>query len=164
MFPSLLQATQMVGKRCSCHRILIRRSSTLIALLQIVASANAVAMDPPISPSSDRTQSKDPQIVCRKDPGLLAGPAVPTKEVARQIYVTIASALYPNSWRKYRTIFVLDEGTKWGVGQRPDSTGVTMRKNEQGEVIESVTTVEGGGSLEMDIDKCNASVSMSFSR
>jgi hypothetical protein len=102
--------------------------------------------------------------ICSKEPGFIAGPVVPTERAAKEIYIAIARSLFPRTWRKYPIIFVLDEGETWGVGQRnvhiPDKTF----KDKNGMEMERVTIQHGGGALEMEISKCDASVKLSFSR
>lgn len=100
---------------------------------------------------------------CAKEEGFALGPAVPTRNVAKQIYIAIAKGLYPRTWRKYPMIFVRDDGDKWGVGQR-QSDKTTYFRGKTGTKMENVQVTGGGGALEMTIDKCNAGVSMSFSR
>lgn len=87
-------------------------------------------------------------------------PVVATERVAREIYVSIARGLYPHSWRKYRQIVVLDEGDNWSVGQTNSPHFRTGKSSNADEVSVSM----GGGALEMEISKCNAAVSISFSR
>lgn len=123
------------------------RQATAIAALLLLSVARASAED-----------------VCPKKDGLLPGPAVPTAAVAKQIYIAVAKGLYPETWRKYPKIFVTDEGTHWGVGQAPPVPPVKTSRNAKGETIETVLVVTGGGALQMEIDKCDGAVAMSFSR
>jgi len=103
-------------------------------------------------------------IVCPKKDGLIPGPAVPTSKIAKQIYIAIAKGLYPKTWHKYPRIFVIDEGARWGVGQEPPVPPVKAFKNAEGETMETVNVVMGGGALEMEIAKCDGAVEMHFSR
>jgi hypothetical protein len=101
---------------------------------------------------------------CPKKDGLISGPVVSTKQVAKQIYIAIAKDLYPKTWRKYREIFVIDEGERWGVGQRAPVLSPKTWKNARGQTMETVHISVGGGALEMEIAKCDGAVEMHFSR
>lgn len=106
-------------------------SFSVLVFLSFMHSALAAAEQPSV-------------VTCQKEDGYLAGPVVPTKVVARQIYIAIASARYPKSWRKFPSIFVLDGGSVWRVGQEGGSRSSSYT-DAKGLVIETVRTVEGGG-------------------
>jgi hypothetical protein len=101
---------------------------------------------------------------CLKKDGMIPGPVVPNKEIAKQIYIAIAKGLYPKTWRRYPRIFVIDDGASWGVGQDTPPPPSKTYRDAKGELIETVTVSGGGGALEMDINKCDAGVVMHFSR
>jgi hypothetical protein len=97
---------------------------------------------------------------CQKQSGWLAGPVVPTAEIAKSIYSAVASAPALHRLEGSGPISVIDEGDKWAVthSQAPKYGRSPDGKNETVEV--SV----GGGHLAMEIDKCTGAVSMSLSR
>jgi hypothetical protein len=106
----------------------------------------------------------DPNLECTKKSGFIAGPVVPTERAAKEIYVAIARALFPRTWRKYPKIFVLDESDKWSVGQKAIDVPDKTFRDKNGVEMERVTIMRGGGALEMEISKCDASAKLSFSR
>jgi hypothetical protein len=82
----------------------------------------------------------------KKVPGMIAGPMVPTSDVAKEIYLAVAKGrrdeiLPPN------VIKVLDDGDRWSVFQ---SSGQPFER--------------GGGQLEMTIGKCDGSILAHYSR
>ena len=115
--------------------------------------------------SSGAIHGKNSKVSCRKEPGYLEGPLVPTKLAAKEIYVAIARSLDPSGWRKHSEVFVLDEGNYWGVGQHdPVKKPSKAVKDENGVDADQITISSGGGAIEMQINKCNASVRTSYSR
>jgi hypothetical protein len=146
----------------SSNRLAAMRAIALIMLtLWGVIESNSSAYAKERLASS---QAEGPSIACTKRDGFIAGPAVPTAAVAKQIYVAIARGLYPHSWRKYPIIFVLDERDKWGISQRKSGSGVKSFQDKSDREMETVRVDRSVGVLEMDIDKCEATVSMSFAR
>ena len=137
--------------------------------LVVLCFSAAAASGPEVGMPSDPTQigrgatSIDSGMVCSKETGFNSRPVVPTERAAKEIYITIARALFPRSWRKYPDIFVLDEGEKWSVGQRVETAYKTF-KDKNGVEMESTTVQAGGGALEMEIDKCSAVVTVHFAR
>jgi len=94
--------------------------------------------------------SADPsEISCKKVPGMIAGPIVPTLEVAKAIYLTVAQGR-GDKVDSGNVIMVKDDGDEWSVFQVPaDSSGPIVR---------------GGGTLEMTVDKCDGSILAHYSR
>jgi hypothetical protein len=87
---------------------------------------------------------------CDKLPGMIEGPFVPTPKVAIEIYMAVANGrgdkLLPEN-----VIKVDDDGDHWSVFQ--------SRANlPPGQVM------YGGGTLDMNITKCDGSISAHYSR
>jgi hypothetical protein len=81
------------------------------------------------------------------------GPVVPTADAAREMYKTIArirhDIIKPSS-----DILVNDKGDHWEVYQYPKHTDVDVQTVNG---IEAVRVVTGGGTLDLEIKKCDAS-------
>jgi hypothetical protein len=84
---------------------------------------------------------------CKMVPGMIAGPMVPTSDVAREIYLAVAKGrrdeIFPTHF-----IEVLDDGDHWSVLQ--------VRRQQRRD--------RGGGQLEMTIGKCDGSILAHYSR
>lgn len=73
---------------------------------------------------------------------MIAGPFVPTAKVAREIYLAVANE---RGDKILGEVVVSDDGDRWSVGQQLSGT-------------------RGGGTLDMDIKKCDGSMSAHYSR
>jgi hypothetical protein len=122
-----------------------RRTAIMIALA--VASGSAAAQ-------------ASPAPKCEKEPGYIAGPFVPDEATARAIYVAVEATKGSQEHKaKYPIITVVDEGNHWGVFRtRP----VPTKRLPNGDI--AVVKEDGGGMLELEIDKCNGAMRASFSR
>jgi len=76
---------------------------------------------------------------------MIAGPMVPTADVAREIYLAVAKG-QQNEILPSQSILVRDDGDRWAV----------FRPLGQGR--------RGGGTLDMTIDKCDGSILVHYSR
>jgi hypothetical protein len=85
---------------------------------------------------------------CKKVPGMIAGPMVPTPDVAREIYLAVAKGRRDEILLS-NVIKVHDDGERWSVLQVP-------AQPKGGE--------RGGGTLEMTIGKCDGSILAHYSR
>jgi hypothetical protein len=81
------------------------------------------------------------------------GPLVPTADAARELYRTIAHIRH-DPIKPSNDIRVSDEGDHWVIYQS-SRDAVTWRQNANG--TETVSVVAGGGGLELEIKKCDAS-------
>jgi hypothetical protein len=79
-------------------------------------------------------------------------PWVPSKEVAKAIYLAVGRAQNTPWFKNYPVVVVEDAGDHWSVSQ---ASGKPLPKLKPGEVIVSA----GGGQLSMDIDKCTGAIS-----
>lgn len=89
---------------------------------------------------------------CVQPPGMAIGPIVPTADAAREVYKTFA-AIRNDLIRPTNDIRVDDEGDHWIVFQYPkhiDDSATDSRGNE------IVHVVNGGGTLALEINKCDA--------
>ena len=95
-------------------------------------------------------------VVCPKAAGYIAGPFVPTEEVARKIYLAVAAQYRPESHlREFSIIAVEDEGASWVVTETSRPRKVIPNP---GTVVERF----GGGMLRMRIDKCTGAISDAY--
>jgi hypothetical protein len=84
---------------------------------------------------------------CARYSGFIAGPFVPTADVAKAIYAVVADGISPSILQRYPIIVVEDENDHWSVSQRElgsDRPGMVRF---------------GGGQLYMNIDKCTGAIS-----
>ena len=93
---------------------------------------------------------------CEKRDGEMPGPFVPTPEVAKKIYIAIATVIAPWDMKKYPIAVVTDDGDHWSVSQ---TRRYPKRKSPAvvrigGKTVETVEASAGGGMLDMRIDKC----------
>jgi hypothetical protein len=86
-------------------------------------------------------------LTCVKVAGMIGDPMVPTPEVAREIYQTIARAQGDEILQTHE-ILVEDDGQHWSVYQFP--------------IIYDGR--KGGGTLKMKISKCDAGIRAHYSR
>jgi hypothetical protein len=84
-------------------------------------------------------------IQCKRVPGMIAEPIVPTADAAQKIYLAIVEARGDKLLASPR---VKDDGDHWSVFQLPNQNPL----------------VRGGGMLEITISKCDASVLAHYSR
>jgi hypothetical protein len=82
-----------------------------------------------------------PPPVCHHQDGMIDGPVVPTAEVARGIFTAVAKPLQSEQAASKYVLTVVDNGSAWGLHQALP------------------TPTDGGGGLEMRIDKCTGAVS-----
>jgi hypothetical protein len=148
------------------NRICLSAVAILASIIAILpAKASGVPnLDFAVRESQELIQISNVSPTCVKEDGFVAGPVVITKAEAEEIYVAIARALHPNSWRKYPVIFVLDGGDHWEVGQKKAGANAKFFRNGNGGETETVTVYAGGGEIEMQINKCDASTKVNFSR
>jgi hypothetical protein len=81
------------------------------------------------------------------------GPIVPTADAARALYKTIAS-IRDDPINPTNDILVNDKGDHWEVFQYPKHISSPV-VNPDG--TETVSVVAGGGMLDLEIKKCDAS-------
>lgn len=105
-----------------------------------------------------RTSTVRAQI--EKAPGYIAGPFVPDVATARAIFVAVEATKGSKEEKaKYPIIEVVDEGDHWGVFRtRPAPT----KRLPNGDI--AVVKEDGGGTLELGIDKCNGAIRGAYSR
>jgi hypothetical protein len=96
---------------------------------------------------------------CNQPPGKAIGEIVPTKDTARAIYRAIAAGRH-DKVSSSNDILVNDDGDHWEVFQYPKK-GPTYEDHHG---LETIRVVAGGGTLELDINKCDASVLGSYAR
>jgi len=89
-----------------------------------------------------------PQVTCDKVAGMIAGPIVPTEEVAKEIYVAVARGR-GDKIDSEDLIKVKDDGDHWSVFQWSSDAYSGSR---------------GGGMLEMTIAKCDGSILAHYSK
>lgn len=97
---------------------------------------------------------------CEKRDGEMPGPFVPTQEVAKKIYIAIATAIAPWNMKKYPIAVVTDDGDHWSVSQTrryPKRRSPAVVRME-GKTVETVEVSAGGGMLDMRIDKCSGAI------
>jgi len=93
-------------------------------------------------------------------------PLAPTKAIALRIFeAVIAGQERPAIRRKY-VADIQDDGNSWTAAQSlRGGDSYRQFKGPHGEAMEEVRMTEGGGGLEMRIDKCTAAIShVQFSR
>jgi hypothetical protein len=90
------------------------------------------------------------EVTCNKVRGMIAGPMVPTQEVAKEIYLAVAQGR-GDKVDPANLIRVDDDGDHWSVFQFPAD-------------LSSGQIVRGGGTLEMTIAKCDGSILAHYSR
>jgi hypothetical protein len=97
--------------------------------------------------------------VCDQPAGRAIGAVVPTATAARAIYEAIAKGRNDRI-KTANNILVNDKGDYWEVFQYPKKTQSFVRRNG----VETVQVVAGGGTLELEINKCDARVLGAYSR
>jgi hypothetical protein len=100
---------------------------------------------------------------CPKVPGFLPGPAVPTEQAAKDIYLAVVRARFPDQKMSPEKLSVEDTGDGWSVFQPNVPIYKTVR-DRNGHMQELVVMTFGGGKLEMVINKCTGSMEMHFSK
>jgi hypothetical protein len=88
---------------------------------------------------------------------MVGGPIVATAETARSIYVAKQRG---DKVSPENDTVVDDEGDHWTVFQYPKRTSASKTTHAGGEVA----VVAGGGTLEMEIDKCTGAIRAHYSR
>jgi hypothetical protein len=88
------------------------------------------------------------------------GPIVPTADAARMLYKTIAGIRH-DPIKPENDIVVRDKGDYWEVGQYPKHLNGPVT-NADGTVTYEV--VAGGGTLELEIKKCDATTVGNYAR
>lgn len=93
------------------------------------------------------------QVVCRQAPGMLPGPLVPNEATARAIFLVVENGRGgPGDPRRFPTVYVTDEGARWSVSRG------------QAKSTPRAERVDGGGELQITIDKCTGQMGASFQR
>lgn len=100
---------------------------------------------------------------CPVESGFLPGEAVPTAQVAKDIYLAIMQARFPKKLQGKKKLAVVDEGESWGVSASIEPI-YTMSKDKKTSSTMTVTTTSGGGGVEMSINKCNGSIRIHLSK
>jgi hypothetical protein len=100
-------------------------------------------------------------VSCAVESGSATKPLVSTTGEARNIFLAVARVRDQRHRYSGRTVVVEDHGDSWSVFVwTPPIVKTDPRQPE----VETVGTTEGGGTLELKIDKCNGAMSASFSR
>lgn len=98
--------------------------------------------------------------VCKKEPGLIAGPFVPDKETALAIFHAVERVKDPYVDKKRLPVVeVSDEGATWVVWRTHRAKPLYKRRD--GTVV--FRNFDGGGGLEVTIDKCSGAMSAHYS-
>ena len=90
--------------------------------------------------------------VCQKEPGQIAGPFVPDAATARAIFLAVETGRGPGADKgRFPVVKAQDEGDHWSVfrTQRPP----------EGSAQRIFQRVDGGGQLELRVDKCTGAIS-----
>jgi hypothetical protein len=98
-------------------------------------------------------------LVCNQPAGHAVGPLVQTAETAKAIYLDIARGRR-DQIELSNDVLALDEGDHWAVTQFPKK--VPGREKHNG--AETVGVVAGGGTLELEINKCDGHALGSYSK
>lgn len=98
--------------------------------------------------------------VCEQPPGRAIGLVVPTADAATAVYKAIAKGRH-DKIKPTNNILVNDEGDQWGVYQYPKKDESTFNRRTG---IETVRVVAGGGTLELEINKCDGRTIGSYAR
>ena len=100
---------------------------------------------------------RDTRPVCPRIEGKAGDPVVPTADAARKTYITVANArgdkIVPTN-----DIVTIDEGDHWSVGQSHDPAYKVVNG------VETTTVTQGGGTLEIEINKCDGAIRTHYSR
>jgi hypothetical protein len=90
---------------------------------------------------------------CVQPEGMAIGPLVPTEDAARALYKTIAGIRH-DPIKSSNDILVNDKGDHWEAFQYPKHIDPPRTVNG----MQIVTVVAGGGTLDLEIQKCDASI------
>jgi hypothetical protein len=96
---------------------------------------------------------------CVQPEGMAIGPLVPTEEAARAMYKTIARIRH-DPIKSSNNVVVNDKGDHWEVFQYPKHIDPPRTVNG----TEIVSVVAGGGMLDLEIRKCDASTTGYYDR
>jgi hypothetical protein len=96
---------------------------------------------------------------CVQPAGMAIGPVVPTADAGREVYKTIAHIRH-DPIKRSNDVLAKDQGDHWDVFQYPKHIDGYRVING----VETVQVVAGGGTLELEINKCDGRVLGSYAR
>jgi hypothetical protein len=97
---------------------------------------------------------------CKQPDGYAIGLVVPTPDAAKRVYEAVATGRY-DQIKSSNDILVNDRGDHWEVFQYPKKAPSFERHSDGSE---TVTVVAGGGTLELEITKCDGRIIGSYAR
>jgi hypothetical protein len=97
---------------------------------------------------------------CPKQPGMIGDAIVATADTARSIYLSVAKQR-GDKVSPGNDVVVDDDGERWVVYQHPKDSPAT---NHIATGEEVTTIIQGGGTLDMEIDKCTGAIRAHYSR
>ena len=121
----------------------------LVKLVVLAIAASSMA-----ATTTQALAQESPKAACEKQYAI-----VPTEQVAREIYEAVARGR-GDVIKRANKIMVEDGNDHWEVFQYPKHLPAAQTVHG----VTTVTVVQGGGTLEMKINKCDGSVLAHYSR
>lgn len=126
--------------------------------------ASWVVMPTVGSQSTDAAPLSSAVVDCPSGGGFGSQPVVPTALIAKKIYSAIAPIAHARIIQSKRHFLsASDEGDHWTVSSESSEAGASITAKTHDD-SETITVQSGGGTLEMEIRKCDGAVKMYFSR